>query len=161
MKKFIYGILGVLGIVVLSVVSSLGVNYYERHYVSEKDTINIEESIANVMDPVLYNPVDVYNLQQELSDEYTVDSVFLSIPPNVLLNIAKVAIGRNVGTTKKEIVEEFRRHYADIYQFINEQPEDTIFEQIVKDSESETNRIRNDTESNDSMNANNKEEAHE
>jgi hypothetical protein len=68
------------------------------------------------------------------------------IPKDVLVNISQVVIGNTGNATKKSIVEEFRRHYKPIYQYIKPLEQ---FQQSTNTAPNDTTKsirgIRDDT----------------
>ncbi len=128
-----YVLLALVGVVLLSVVSSLGYN----HYVNEvnpgfmsKDTttfgVQLEEAVAQVTNPEFTTVNDVFEFYERTSKQKEVDSIFLTIPPKVLVNIAKVVIGREGTATKESIVDEFRQNYDAIYKHLIDNPDSEI-----------------------------------
>ena len=124
MKKFLLGLLMCIGVVALSIVSSLGYNYYEDQKYSgflTEDTTNyvqVEKAVAQVLNPVFTTVDDVYQFYQHRADENSLDSTFMSIPNDVLINISQVVLGRQGSATIRDIVYEYRQKYKSVYQYI-------------------------------------------
>ena len=121
MKKALYVILTIVGVVALSIVSSLGYNYYEDQKLSdfqEDTTVNVQQAVAQVLNPVFTSVEDVFQFYERTTEENSLDSTFMSIPPDALINIAQVVIGRNGTATIRDIVYEYRQKYKSLYQYI-------------------------------------------
>lgn len=74
----------------------------------EGDSIKVAEIVKHLQSPEMYSIEDVYKAQQELSDNTTVDGVFLSMDSNVLHSVAGVLLNRDGVVTKESIVAEYR-----------------------------------------------------
>lgn len=123
MKKVLNFILACVGVVLLSCVSSLGYNYYmdDSEKTSEdtlQQVVQFEQAVAQAADPTFTSVDDVFQFYERQVEIRSIDSVFLSIPPDALRNITNVIIGNKGRATKKEIVEEFRQRYRSVYQYI-------------------------------------------
>lgn len=135
MKKVLNFILACVGVVLLSCVSSLGYNYYtDSEKTSTEDTlqqvVQFEQAVAQAADPTFTSVDDVFQFYERQVEIKATDSIFLTIPPDALRNIAQVIIGNKGSATKKDIVEEFKHRYRSIYQYIKPsvqtQQDDTI-----------------------------------
>lgn len=126
MKKLLCIVLAIVGVVVLSCVSSLGYNHYvnKTNIVTPGDTMSaqIEEAVAQVNNPTFLTVEDVFQFRQREAEKDSINLLFKSIPDDVLFNISKVVIGRNGQADKKSIAEEFRKNYKPIYQYIPSTP---------------------------------------
>jgi hypothetical protein len=156
MKKALYVILTIVGVVALSIVSSLGYNYYEDQKLSdfrEDTTATVEQQLAEVMNPVFMSVDDVYQFYERTVEEKSIDSTFMSIPPDVLINIAQVVIGRNGKATVRDIVYEFKQKYKTLYQYIKpidaitSESQDTTAKNNIKENKKDPPAIRNVTDS--------------
>jgi len=123
MKKILYVILGIIGVVVLSCVSSLGYNHYvnKTNVTTEDTTVSaqVEEAVAQVYNPTFETVDDIFVFRRQLAEVDSINTVFKNIPDDALVNISKVVIGRNGHANKKSIVEEFLKNYKPIYQYID------------------------------------------
>lgn len=147
MKKILYVILGIIGVVVLSCVSSLGYNHYvnKTEIVTPGDTTvsaQIEDAVAQVNNPTFLTVEDVFQFRERQAEEDSINVTFNNIPPEALINISKVVIGRNGHADKKSIVEEFYKNYKPVYQYI---PSVTIDPLKQNDSVKLPPNIRADT----------------
>lgn len=124
MKKTMFVLLTFVGVVLLSVASSLSFNYYMSKVHPElisKDanvSVQVQEAVTQVTNPTFKSVDDVRQYRQRVYDEDAVDSIFLSMPDDAMTAISQVVIGRLSFATKKDIVEEFRRNYKPVYQYI-------------------------------------------
>lgn len=122
MKNFMSFLLLVIGVISLSVASSLGTWYYLGKDNPTKDAtttnVQIEEIIEQVRNPRFTTPMDVLQFYQRIENQYETDSIFEIIPEDVLINISNVVIGRNGYATKETIVEEYTKNYRAVYQYI-------------------------------------------
>ena len=73
-------------------------------YVSKASVQTCLDSIVN---PVFTNVNDVFELQKQLTSNAFIDSVFMSMPPDVLKNVSTVMIKKRPHCTKDDIVGEF------------------------------------------------------
>ena len=128
MKRFMQILVALAAVVLLSIVSSLGVYHYvsqENPDLLTKDTaVNAQAELAfeQVTNPVMLSIDDVIQFRQRTVDQNLCDSIFNSIPEEVLTNIAQVVIGRQHSATKKDIVDEYKRNYRTVYQYIKTPP---------------------------------------
>ena len=124
MKKFLNVLLAAVGVVLLSIVSSLSYNHYVNKVdpgITTEDTltgVQVAETMAQVINPTFKSTDDVREFYQHEIERISTDSVFMAIPYDVLINISQVVIGRNGHADKKSIVEEFRQNYKPVYQYI-------------------------------------------
>jgi len=123
MKRFMQIFATCVAVVLLSVVSSLGVYHYKSQDsgFTEKGTavnVQLQEAIEQVTNPVMLSVDDVMQFKQRVTEEHTYDSVFRMIPDDVLQNVAQVVIGRQHGANMRDLVDEFRRNYKNVYQYI-------------------------------------------
>lgn len=130
-----------VGVVLLSVASSLGVYYYMSHEnVDSKDaTVNVQvqEAIEQVTDPVMLSVEEILQVQHDAIEYEKYDSLFKAMPQDVLINIAQVVIGKQHRATRKDIAEEFYKHYKPVYQYIKPQEQSTL--------SSTNNQVKNDS----------------
>ena len=123
MKKILCFVLAVVGVVLLSVVSSLGCYYYVDHNsdLMQEDTeisTQLEEAVVQVINPTFTTVEDVHQFRQQEFEKNSIDSAFMAIPPDALTTISRVVIGQSGFATKESIVREFRKNYDPIYQYI-------------------------------------------
>lgn len=124
MKKILYVLLAIVGVVMLSIVSSLSYNHYvnkvDPSITTEDTTMSVQtvEALAQVINPTFTSVDDVHQFYRQQVERNSIDSIFMAIPPDVLTNIAQVVIGRMGQADKKSIVEEFKKNYTPVYQYI-------------------------------------------
>lgn len=126
-EKTILIVVGILAMVLLSVVSSLGVYYFmtEKDARANEDALvegrlDIMETWENLYNPPMKSVNEARQMQQKMRDEDECDSVFKRIPDDILVNVVSVVLGRNGAATVTEIVQEFKKNYRDIYQYIRQ-----------------------------------------
>lgn len=109
----------------LGLASWLGYNHYKERrncpILAEKgatDSVQIAKLFEQVNNPQMTTPESVYYLRTKMVEYNTIDSIFLSIQPSVLVNVANVAIGNKGSVTKKDIVEEYMKNYEGIYRHL-------------------------------------------
>lgn len=128
MKKFIYVLLAAVGVVLLSIVSSLGYNHYVSSVypeLTEEDTIvgvQVSEAVTQVINPTFKSVGDVFQFREREAEQDSIDATFFSIPPDVLTNIAQVVIGRDGQADKKSIVKEYNDRYRQVYKYLPPNP---------------------------------------
>lgn len=125
MKSFLNALLIAVSVVVLSIVSSLGYNYYTNQPSSgSEDTLvsaDVQTVVAQVLNPTFTSVDDVFEFYEQKVEQNSIDSTFMTIPHEALVNITQVIIGRKGNASIKDIVCEFRQKYKDIYQYIKPQ----------------------------------------
>lgn len=127
MKKFIYGILMTIGVVLLSVASAFGVyDYKESRFYEElqsdvcDDTVRTIDVISSIENPVFTDVTEVLLYQtNQIMTRYT-DSVFNIIEPSTLQTVTKILLGKYETATKQAIVEEYIRNYDTVYKYLSE-----------------------------------------
>ena len=75
------------------------------HPTVEKAAVQV--CLDSIVNPVLTTPSDVFQLQDRLKTNAFVDSVFMSLPPDVLKNVSTVVLKKLYRVTKDNIVGEF------------------------------------------------------
>lgn len=118
MKTKIMPILLFVGVVVLSVLSSLGTYYYlgDQLFPEQKDTVVVADSAAAQPD-LAFTSIEQVLQDRHLCKEYALyDSIYRVIPEDLLMNIAKIIIARQGSATVKDIAEEFMRNYKITFQ---------------------------------------------
>lgn len=129
MKRLLYIILLIVGVAGLGLASYLGYDHYKERTVrpilqkdAQKDSVQIAKMFEQVNNPEMNTPESVYYLRTKMIEADVIDSIFLSIPPNVIVNVANVAIGNKGKVTKKDIVEEYMKNYEGIYRHLKLPP---------------------------------------
>lgn len=114
MKKFLIFFLATM-------LGFLGVSCDRLHWPPGDNTNNsyvdssfVVHQIQLALNPEFYAVSDVIAYQDYLMSEADIDSAFLSIPYDVLANVAKVCINRDGWANKESIVLDFRRS-SDVY----------------------------------------------
>lgn len=82
---------------------------------TQKDTAFVYECVYSVVTPEFSDVTEVIQCQQTLNSNAYVDSVFTSMPEDVLKNVATVLLKKAGRATKKAIVNEYIGN-RDIYQ---------------------------------------------
>lgn len=130
--SFLKYFLASVGVVLLSIVSSLGYNYYVDHQtnpLTEDNVINlnVQETVESFFNPQMTTAEEVYVLREQLAERERCTTEFLNIPDNVLPSIVKVVLGNKGSCTIKDIVDEFDKNYSHVYRHIAQPAEnDTI-----------------------------------
>lgn len=138
MKKFMYVLLAAVGVVLLSIVSSLGYNHYVSSVypeLTEEDTIvgvQVSEAVTQVINPTFKSVGDVFQFREREAEQDSIDATFFSIPPDVLTNIAQVVIGRDGQADKKSIVKEYNDRYRQVYKYLPPNPPATAVPETIK-----------------------------
>lgn len=117
MKKTMPILLVLLGVVVLSVLSSLGTYYYlgDKVFPEQKDTVLVNND--SVPQDQAFTSAEQVLQDRHLCQEYAFyDSVYRSIPEDILKGISNLIIARQGNVTVKDIAEEFVRNYKMIFQ---------------------------------------------
>lgn len=144
MKRFVYALLILIGVVLLSIVSSLGVYHYENQKSilsgSQEDTLDVQEMIAQVNNPTFTSIDAVHQYYHNVIDNASIDSTFKSIPLEALINISQVIIGRQGKASVRDIVYEYRQKYRSLYQYIK--PTETL-NAVIKEEQNTPPPIRN------------------
>lgn len=136
MKKFLNGLLVAIGVMALSIVTSLGYNHYVAQETPDaitEDTmdwnVQVNDAVMQVINPTFMSIDEVYRCRMEMVDMDSINQAFMSIPIETLTDISKVLIGNEGWTSKKAIVEEYRNRYDSIYKHLthesNNPPSDT------------------------------------
>lgn len=133
MKNFVYTLLAAIGVVLLSIVSSLGYNHYvDSEQTATKDTIQANEALVQTIDPTFKSVEDVFQFREREAERDSIDVTFFSIPPDVLTNIARVVIGRDGQADKKSIVKEYNDRYRQVYKYLPPNPPATAVPETIK-----------------------------
>ena len=137
MKKFLNGLLVAIGVMALSIVTSLGYNHYvtqeQPEFFTNEDTLDwnvqVNDAVMQVINPTFMSIDEVYRCRMEMTDIDSINHAFMSIPIETLTDISKVLIGNEGWASKKSIVEEYRKRYDSIYKHLihgpNDPPSDT------------------------------------
>ena len=125
MKNFLKVFLAGVGVVLLSIASSLSYEYYKDQYKADESEgaqfmVQLENVVTEYLDPTFHNIDEVLIYKQNLANYYTCDSILLSMPENTLVQISQVLIGRCGTATKESIANEYRLNYEKIYKHIKE-----------------------------------------
>lgn len=125
MKRLTYLLLVLAIGVVVGIVSYFGYKYVKeqipRPSLTEDSVsvnVQVEELLEQVNNPKMTTPESVVEVRNRTIEQYTIDSVFLSMPTSVVINVANVVIGRQGNATKKDIVQEFMKNYDGIYKHL-------------------------------------------
>lgn len=88
---------------------------------SQVDTAFVKECVYSVVTPEFTTIDEVLLCQQKLNNNAYVDSMFMSLPENLLKNVATVLLKKTGRATKKAIVNEYISN-KDIYKNLPIQP---------------------------------------
>ena len=101
----------------------------ERHNAAVDDNYDAAEDSAwvcsvveSIVNPEFSKVVDVLQFKENVRQSYLVDSIFLSMPDEVLKNVANVAIRKYGTATKLSIVSEYLQS-PEIYNLLPPQQE--------------------------------------
>ena len=79
------------------------------------DTEAVKACVDSIVNPTFTTTSDVFELQKTLKTNAFIDSVFLSLPPNVLKNVSTIVLKKIHHATKDDIVGEFLQNRS-IYE---------------------------------------------
>ena len=88
--------------------------WQKSNYDRAEDSIFIATLVEEIVNPQFYNVPDIVNFQIQSVEGFEIDSVFQSIPEQVLRNVAHVVLGNKGFVDKREVVKEYKAH-PDIY----------------------------------------------
>lgn len=72
------------------------------------DSVYVAKSIEAIENPSFTSVSEVKLFQNKLVDEYSIEESFMSMPEEVLTNVATVCLKKSSSITKKDIVLEYR-----------------------------------------------------
>ena len=111
MRKFLYGVLFLLLAVAASTAVNVALASCDNPRVKQlAPTVNkavVQDCLDSIVNPVFTSMNDVFELQKELKTNAFIDSVFMSMPQDVLKNVSSVVMGKRHYVTKDDIVGEF------------------------------------------------------
>ena len=81
---------------------------------SQTDSLFVAEQVDAQLNPAFKNAADLIDYQQCMIEEISMNDTFLSMPPNVIANVATVCINKNGSVTIKSLVEEYMKN-QDVY----------------------------------------------
>lgn len=79
-----------------------------------EDSVCVAHMVEDYMNPQFTSTKDILSFKQTLVEERAIDSIFCSLPDEVLNDVASVLIKKYGIADKRDIVREFNTH-ADIY----------------------------------------------
>ena len=118
-QKTVWIILSCIGVMLLSFASSLGYHYYaDNANPAQKDSIYVvsEDTLAD--NPAMMSVEEVLQNHREFCNDVYYDSVYLSIPEEILINVTKVVIGRFGKATVPDIVQEYLKNFQSLYRYL-------------------------------------------
>lgn len=126
MKRFLYGLLIVVIATVTSVAANVGLMKYDNNPVTKfvaqsVGTTEVSACLDSLVNPEFTSVNDVFVLRDRLANDAYVDSVFLSLSPNVLQNVSSVLLKRQRTFTKYDIVGEYAKG-GDVYDILTSPP---------------------------------------
>lgn len=126
MKRFLYGLLIVVIATVMSVAANVGLIKYDNNPVTKfvaqsVGTTEVSACLDSLVNPEFTSVNDVFVLRDRLANDAYVDSVFLSLSPNVLQNVSSVLLKRQRTFTKYDIVGEYAKG-GDVYDILTSPP---------------------------------------
>lgn len=119
MKKWVrWFCASLIALVSVFIVSCTGSRHkYERENTENlltEDSVWFENMSTVVNNPQFSDGISVYKYQKKEGLKRHQDSIFFSMPKEVLLNVSQVLVNRKIELTKHNIVEEFESG-KDIY----------------------------------------------
>lgn len=92
------------------------------HFNSDRpDSVYVAEKIEATVNPSFSSVETVKVFQARLKDEYAIDNIFVSLPSDVLNNVATVCLKQKPQVNKKDIVTEYRTH-KEVYDNLSPDP---------------------------------------
>ena len=142
MRKFIYGCIIVLFAVLASTAASVALVSCDNPRVSSMlpqsvSKASVQACLDSIVNPVFTNVNDVFELQKQLTSNAFIDSVFMSMPPDVLKNVSTVMIKKRPHCTKDDIVGEFLQN-RQIYENLPATPPDNASNANITTNETKT-----------------------
>ena len=128
MKKFLYGVLFLL----LAVAASTAVNValascdnprVNRLTPAKVNKAVVQDCLDSIVNPVFTSVNDAFELQKQLVTNAFIDSVFMSMPQDILKNVTTVMMKKRAYVTKDDIVGEFLQN-RQIYENLPATPPD-------------------------------------
>ena len=141
MRKFIYGCIIVLFAVLASTAASVALvscdNPVTKMVTPTVSKASVQACLDSIVNPVFTNVNDVFELQKQLTSNAFIDSVFMSMPPDVLKNVSTVMIKKRPHCTKDDIVGEFLQN-RQIYENLPATPPDNASNANITTNETKT-----------------------
>ena len=111
MKKFLYWLGCTLIAIIIATAATTALISCDqtgpRFLHPAPDKAAIQVCLDSIVNPVFTTTSDVFELQKQLKTNAFIDSVFLSLPPDVLKNVSTVVLKKLYRVTKDDIVGEF------------------------------------------------------
>lgn len=114
MKKFLNIIVFTMALVLTTVITSCDRVSKTLNPSSEPDTTLIAMQVNKLIDPHFSSVHEILAFRNSRIECRTIDSIFTSLPDEVLTNAATVCINKKGYVTKKDVVREYQSH-GDIY----------------------------------------------
>lgn len=110
-KKLLYSLIGVMMLTLLPAACvERGASDY--NYDEAEDSIWICGVVESIVNPEFENVADVLVFRDNTRANYTIDSVFLSMPDEVITNVASVVIKKIGSVNKLSLVSEYLTNNA-------------------------------------------------
>lgn len=107
-KWFSAAKIALLTLLFAGALSSCGHAYSSKHSMSEYvDSADLEKVLGDISNPTFKSIDDALTYYQVEKQSRSNDSVFFSIPPEVITNVYSVLMKRNIVPTKTAIVSEY------------------------------------------------------
>lgn len=110
------------------------------------DSALVAEYINRIVDPTFISSAEVIDFVTKVRENAEIDSVFIRIPSDVLVNVATVCIKNNGVTTKREIINELRKN-KNIYMNLPAPPLPQQQTSQASSTSSDINTTSNDSNS--------------
>ena len=128
MKKFLNIIVFTMALVLMTVITSCDRVGKTLNPSFEPDTTLIATQVDRLMNPSFNSAQELLVFRNSRLECKTIDSIFTSLPDEVLQNAATVCINKKGYVTKKDVVNEYRSN-GDVYNNLPKTaPPDTIKE---------------------------------
>ena len=119
-EKRIFGaLLKVIGVVMVSGITSFITYYYLDQQKDEEEVREIvEDALNGRFNPVFASPRDATAYYERFVDEQITDSFITDMTEEIFVRIAKELIGRNGTCNKTDILKEYLKTYSPKYEYI-------------------------------------------
>ena len=140
-KKIFYALMIIVGVAILTNLVWLDYDWYHNRNYDPVELSAPADSTSECFDDLLFKSVDdVVEDHRIFTRMHYIDSVYLTIPEDILIQIANVVIGKQGSAQTAEIVKEYLKNYEEIYRYIPapeepvSTPIDTVKLPVTKDT---------------------------
>lgn len=88
--------------------------WQKSNYDRAEDSIFVATLVDEIVNPQFYEVSDIVSFQVQSVEGFSIDSIFQTMPEQVLRNVACVVLGNKGFVDKREVVKEYQAH-PDIY----------------------------------------------